>query len=100
MLKKNQRGYLGGSVAQVMILGSWDRGLHRAPCMEPASPSACVSAPLSVSLMNKYNKIFKKIRASKETQAQKKNVELQTCGLIEQKSFRFTWWLMVHKELS
>ena len=29
--------------------GSWDRVLHRAPRMEPASPSA----PLSVSLMNK-----------------------------------------------
>ena len=29
--------------------------------MEPASPSACVSASLSVSLMNKYIKSFKKI---------------------------------------
>ena len=52
-------GYLGGSVvehlpsAQVMILGSWDQVPHRAPLREPASPSACVSASLCVSLMNK-----------------------------------------------
>ena len=52
-------GHLGGSVveclplAQVMIPGSWDGVLHRAPCREPASPSAYVSASLSVSLMNK-----------------------------------------------
>ena len=35
---------------------SWSPGdwvLHLAPCREPASPSACVSATLSVSLMNK-----------------------------------------------
>ena len=44
----------GGSVveclpsAQGMIPGTWDRVLHRAPCKEPASPSACVSASLSV----------------------------------------------------
>ena len=37
-------------LAQVVILGSWDRVPHR----EPASPSAYVSASLSVSLMNKY----------------------------------------------
>ena len=48
-------GQLGGSVeerlplAQVMIPRSWDRVLHRAPCMEPASFSACVSASLRVS---------------------------------------------------
>ena len=37
-----------------VILETWDRVPHRAPCMEPASPSpsACVSASLSVS-MNK-----------------------------------------------
>ena len=52
-------GHLGGSAieplpsAQGMILGSWDQVLHRAPCGEPASPSACVSASLCVSLMNK-----------------------------------------------
>ncbi|CAD7681054.1 unnamed protein product [Nyctereutes procyonoides] len=39
--------------AQGLILETRDRVPHRAPCMEPASPSACVSAPLSVSLMNK-----------------------------------------------
>ena len=32
--------------------------LHRAPCVEPASPSACVSASLSVSLVNIYIKSF------------------------------------------
>ena len=48
-------GSLGGSMverlplAQGMILESWDRVPHRAPCMEPASPSACVSASLSLS---------------------------------------------------
>ena len=48
-------GHLGGSVvehqplAQVMILGSWGQ----VPYREPASPSAYVSASLSVSLINK-----------------------------------------------
>ena len=28
--------------AQVMILGSWDGVLHQVPCMEPASPFACL----------------------------------------------------------
>ncbi|CAK7295140.1 hypothetical protein VULLAG_LOCUS4499 [Vulpes lagopus] len=48
-------GHLGGSVveclpsAQDMIPGSWNRVLNRAPCMEPASPSACVSASLCLS---------------------------------------------------
>ena len=48
-------GYLDGSEVeclpppQVMIPGSWDQVLHWAPCMEPASPSACVSASLNVS---------------------------------------------------
>ena len=53
-------GHLGGSVvehlslAQGMIPESWDRFPHGDPCMEPASPSACVSAlSLSLSLMNK-----------------------------------------------
>ena len=36
--------------AQVMVL---DRVLHWAPFREPTSPSACVSASPSVSLMNK-----------------------------------------------
>ena len=32
--------------AQGLILETWDRVPCRAPRMEPASPSACVSAPL------------------------------------------------------
>ena len=52
-------GRLGGSMvehlplAQGVIMGSWDRIPHRAPRREPAFPSACVSASLCVSLMNK-----------------------------------------------
>ena len=51
----NQRQVLSLPLAQGVILESRDRLPHQAPCMEPASPSACVSASLSVSLMN--NKI-------------------------------------------
>ena len=44
-------------LAQGMIpesrIESQDPVPSRAPCMEPASPSACVFASLSVSLMNK-----------------------------------------------
>ena len=36
-----------------VILETEDQVPHRDPCMEPASPSTCVSASLSVSLMNK-----------------------------------------------
>ena len=36
-------------LAQVMILGSWDRALHQAPCSETLSPSDYVSASLCVS---------------------------------------------------
>ena len=52
-------GHLSGSaverlpLAQVMIVGSWDRVLHQSPCKEPASSSACVFASLCVSFMNK-----------------------------------------------
>ena len=52
-------GHLGRSAvehlpsAQGVIPGSWDRVPHRGPCREPDSPSACVSASLSASLMNK-----------------------------------------------
>ena len=52
-------GRLGGSEvehvpsAQGIILETRDRVPRRAPCTEPASPSACVSASLSGSLMNK-----------------------------------------------
>ena len=38
-----------------VILESQDRVPHQAPRMEPASPSARVSASLSLFLMNKYN---------------------------------------------
>ena len=58
--KKCEAGHLGGSVveclplAQDMIPETRDQVPHRASCMEPASPSACVCASLSlsVSLMN------------------------------------------------
>ena len=49
-LKHNQLGHLGGSVVEHLpsapgvIPGSWNRVPHQALCMEPASPSACVSA--------------------------------------------------------
>ena len=36
--------------AQVMIPGSWNRVPHQAPSMKPASPSAYVSASLSLSV--------------------------------------------------
>ena len=51
-LKHYLLGRLGGSaierlpLVQGVIPGSWDRVLHWAPCREPASPSACVSASL------------------------------------------------------
>ena len=57
-IKKNNEGHLGGSVverlplAQVVIPGSWDQ-VPSGSLWEPASPSAYVSASLSVSLMNK-----------------------------------------------
>ena len=58
--KIGQPGWLSGlgpPSVQGVILGPWDRVPRRAPCMEPASPSAYVSASLSlilsVSLMNK-----------------------------------------------
>ena len=40
-------------LAQGLILETQDRVPHRAPCMEPASLPAYVSAFLSVCLMNK-----------------------------------------------
>ena len=59
-MKNLMQGRLGGSgverlpLVQGVILGSQDRVPHRAPPPgEPASSSACVSASLSVSLMNK-----------------------------------------------
>ena len=41
------------AAAQDVILESQDRVPLLSPCMEPASPSACVSAYFCVSLMNK-----------------------------------------------
>ena len=58
-LKTDLVRLLGGSVverlpsAQGVTRGSWSRISSRAPCREPASPSAWVSASLSGSLMNK-----------------------------------------------
>ena len=43
-------GGLGPPSARSVILETRDRVPHRAPRMEPASPSACVSASLSLSL--------------------------------------------------
>ena len=57
--KCSLKGPPGGSVverlpsAQGVTLGSRDQVPHRAPWMEPVSPSACVSVSLSVSLMNR-----------------------------------------------
>ena len=54
--KKESSGSLGGAavwclpLAQGAILETRDRIPRQAPCMEPASPSACVSASLSLSL--------------------------------------------------
>ena len=52
IVERITQGCLGGSVvehlplAQGMIPESWDLVPHQAPCREPASPSACVSASL------------------------------------------------------
>ena len=55
-LKSSEVGSLGGAavwrlpLAQGVILGTLDQVPHQAPCMEPASPSACVSASFSLCL--------------------------------------------------
>ena len=68
-LKQNYWGSLGGSVvwclpsAQGVILESWDQEPCQAPCMESASPSACIPVPplpLSLYLMNKWINSLKK----------------------------------------
>ena len=54
-------GSLGGSAveclpsAQGVILETRDRVPRQAPCMEPVSPSACISASLCLSRVNKQN---------------------------------------------
>ena len=59
LIKSCTQGCLGSlavkrlPLAQVMILESQDLVPHQAPCMEPASSTACISAALSLSLMNK-----------------------------------------------
>ena len=58
VLVRGQPGWLSGLVllsAQAVILETQDQVPLRAPYMEPASPSACVSASLSslCILMNK-----------------------------------------------
>ena len=60
--KNASAGSPGGSavwclpLAQGVILESQDRVPRQAPCMEPAFPSACVSASLSLSLRVSMNK--------------------------------------------
>ena len=55
--------WLSISFSSLYDPGIPDRVPHQAPCVEPASPFGCVSASLSLSLMNKY--IFKKKRTFK-----------------------------------
>ena len=46
-------GHLSGSAVERLPLAQaviWDQVPHWAPCGEPVSPSACVSASLSLSL--------------------------------------------------
>ena len=60
-LKDIAQGFLGGSAvnhlpsAQGVILESPDWVPHQAPCMEPASPSACVSASLFLCILVNEN---------------------------------------------
>ena len=61
VLEVGQPGWLSGLAlpsAQGVILETLDRVPCQALCVEPASPSACISASLSlsVSLINKTNK--------------------------------------------
>ena len=59
LLREGQPRWLSSlapTSAQGVILETWDRVPHRAPCVGPASPSACDSASLPappLSLMNK-----------------------------------------------
>ena len=57
------RSGLAPPAAWGVILETWDGVPHRAPCMEPASPSACVSASFSPYVYHEQiNKILKKIK--------------------------------------
>ena len=49
--------WLSTAYSRDVILETWDRVLCRAPCVEPASPTACVSASLSLSLCISCKKI-------------------------------------------
>ena len=56
VIEDGQPGWLSSLAppsAQGLVLETRDRVPRRAPCMEPVSPSACVSVYLSLSLMNK-----------------------------------------------
>ena len=81
-VEREAGGRLGGSVvehlpsARGVILGSWNRVPHRAPCREPASPLACVSASVCVSLMNKWIKSLKKDREAGIRKSHKVSVEI------------------------
>ena len=82
------REHLGNSVvehlplAQCVILGSWDWVPHWVPLGEPASPSACVSASLSLSLMNKKILFFFKRIFLEEQWRKKKNKMKQRRGIM------------------
>ena len=58
--KATRKGHLSGSVVERLpltrgvTLGSRDRVPRRAPSVEPASPSACVSASLSLYVYHEY----------------------------------------------
>ena len=70
VLEVQLKGSLGGAavwrlpLAQGAILETRDRIPLRAPGMEPASPSACVSASLSVTIIKKKLKKEVKNRAT------------------------------------
>ena len=69
--------------AQVVTSGSWDPVLHRAPCLEPASPSACVSASLRASLMNTYDLFFFFLKLASE----KENIMPTGIHMLQQSEF-------------
>ena len=92
--KESSLGHLGGSavehlpLTQGVTLGYQDRVPRRAPCMDPASPSACVSASLSLCLswINKYN--LKKKKKKKETNLAgdlELKLKPQVCGIAQEK---------------